>query len=96
MPISRPLVLAAAICLGLGACAGGPPPEPRIVTRAVSVATPVRCRPDLGAEPAYPDTDAALRAAPGLFDRVRLLAAGRLMRIARDAQKTAALARCAG
>lgn len=86
----------AAICVGLAACAGGPAPQPRLVTLTAPVAVPVRCRPDLGVEPAYPDTDAAIRAAPGLYERVRLLVAGRLLRIARDAQKTAALAQCAG
>jgi hypothetical protein len=93
--ISRRL---AALCLfmTLSACAGGPAPEPHIEAVTVPVAVPVRCRPDLGLEPAYPDTEAALRAAPDLYGRVRLLVAGRLLRIARDARKTAALAACAG
>lgn len=46
-----------------------PPPPPR------------SCVPrTLGAAPRYPDTDAALRDAPGAADRYQLLAAGRLMR----------------
>ena len=83
------------LTLGLvSACASAPPP--RIEVRPVAAPIPVRCTPNLGPEPAYPDTDAALQAAPDLFARVRLLVAGRLMRIARDAEKSAALQACAG
>ena len=57
---------------------------------------PVACTPAIGAAPAYPDTDAALKAAPDVFQRVRLLVAGRLERIAREAQLTAALGACEG
>lgn len=90
---------AAALASGLvllGACASSPdgPPGPQM--RTLEVPTAVRCRPDLGPEPDYPDTDAALRAAPDLFARVRLLMAGRLLRIARDQQKSAVLQACAG
>ena len=87
-----PCLIAALI---LGGCASSPP-APRIEIRTVDIPTPVRCRPDLGAEPEFPDTDAALQAAPDLFARVRLLLAGRLMRIARDQQIRAALQACAG
>ena len=71
-----------------------PPPDPKVVTVTVDHPVAVQCRPDIGPEPAYPDTDAALKAAPDLFHRVQLLVAGRLLRIARDGQKTAALAQC--
>ena len=80
----------------LAACASAPPIEQSVQVRTVEIPTPVHCRPDLGPEPAYPDTDAALKAAPDLFARVRLLLAGRLMRIARDQEKSAALQACAG
>lgn len=83
------------VALILGGCASTPAP-PRIETRTVEIPTPVRCRPDLGPAPDYPDTDAALQAAPDLFARVRLLLAGRLLRIARAQQTEAALEACAG
>ena len=83
-------------CAILTGCASTPAPPAAIVTQPVDTPVPVRCAPDLGPEPAYPDTDAALRAAPDLFRRVQLLVAGRLLRIARDAEKSAALAQCAG
>jgi len=85
-------------CLGvlvLAACATTPP-TPRIVTKTVQVAVPVSCKPAIAPAPAYPDTDAALKAAPDVFQRVRLLVAGRLERIAREAELNAALDACAG
>ncbi|MBU1376417.1 MAG: hypothetical protein KKE02_14275 [Alphaproteobacteria bacterium] len=49
-----------------------PPPPP---------AAPKSCVPKgLSAAPRYPDSDAALRAAPGAADRYQLLAAGRILR----------------
>jgi hypothetical protein len=81
--------LLAALPLCACATAGAP-------FRTIEAPVPVTCAPNLGPEPAYPDTDAALAAAPDLYARVRLLVAGRLMRIARDAVKTAALSACAG
>ncbi len=80
----------------LSGCASVPAEAPPVHLRTVEIPTPVRCRPQLGPEPDYPDTDAALRAAPDLFARVRLLLAGRVLRIARDKEKSAALAGCAG
>ncbi|HEY5107207.1 MAG TPA: hypothetical protein VII73_10625 [Caulobacteraceae bacterium] len=76
----------------LAACAGVPG---RGGPRTVSLPTPVACRPAVGPPALYPDTDAALVGAPDLFARVRLLAAGRLLRIARERELTAALAGCA-
>ena len=66
-------------------CAGGGRPEPRIRTVEVQVPVPQPCdaAARLGAPPTYPDADEALRAAPTLFDQVRLLLAGRVLRIAR-------------
>lgn len=49
----------------------------------------------LGDAPAYPDTPEALRAAPNLFERVKLLLAGRELRIAREAAVADALKACA-
>ncbi|MDR3507603.1 MAG: hypothetical protein P4L64_06860 [Caulobacteraceae bacterium] len=83
------------LSLALGACATAPP-DRAVAVRTVEVPVAVRCQPNLGPEPAYPDTDEALKAAPDLFARVRLLLAGRLMRMGRDAEKSAALQACAG
>lgn len=52
-----------------------PPPPP------APAAPPKSCVPKtLLPPPRYPDTDAALRAAPGAADRYQLMAAGRIMR----------------
>jgi hypothetical protein len=63
---------------------------------AFPVDHPAYCHPKLGPEPAYPDTDAALQATPDIFEGVKLLLEGRLERIQRDREKSAALAACAG
>jgi hypothetical protein len=81
--------------LALTACATTPP-APQIVTKTVQVAVPVACKPAIGPAPAYPDTDAALKAAPDVYQRVKLLVAGRLERIAREMELTAALGACEG
>ena len=78
----------------LAACAGAPGGGPAV--RTVTLPTPIACRADVGAPPGYPDTDGALRAAPDLFARVRLLAAGRLLRMVRERELMAALDGCAG
>lgn len=81
--------------LTAGSCAttsGGPPPAPR----EVRVVVPVKCNPQIGPEPVYPDTDAALRAAPSWFERLKMVAAGRVLRIAREGELKAALDACRG
>lgn len=80
------------LCLALAACATDG--RTQIETRVVEVPTPVPCKINLGSEPAYPDTDAAIHAAPNVAERARLYAAGRKMRIARQAEEDAALAKC--
>ncbi|MDB5419475.1 MAG: hypothetical protein JWP50_2894 [Phenylobacterium sp.] len=60
-----------------------PPPVAAPARRTVRMIAPkpVKCVPDdLGAPPAYPDGDAALRDAGGAADRYQLLAAGRILR----------------
>ena len=55
-----------------------PPPTP------APAPTPKSCVPrTLPAPPRYPDSDAALRNAPGAADRYQLLAAGRIVRMER-------------
>jgi len=75
-----------ALCLLLAGCATTAP--------RVDIPTPVACRPNLGPEPAYPDADAALQSAPDIFAQVKLLLEGRLLRIQRDIEKSAALQAC--
>ncbi len=75
--------LALAALLLLTACAHQPS-EPVIRTIEVKVPVAVSCVPNtFPGEPTFPDTDAALRSAPGAADRYQLIAAGRLLRIAR-------------
>ncbi len=83
-----------ALALTLGACATHAPLDPKVEVKPFDIVVAAPCSPDLGPEPVYPDTDAALAAASD-FDYVKLLVAGRLMRIARLAQQSSALAACA-
>lgn len=82
----------------LAACTttGAPRPEPEIRTVEVQVPVPQPCPAGerLGAAPVYPDTDAALGAATDIFERVRLLLAGRELRNARLSAVEDALAAC--
>jgi hypothetical protein len=66
------------------------------VTSIREVPTPLiaTCHPSIAAAEPFPDSDEALRAAPNLFGRVRLLVAGRLLRIARQRELEAALRAC--
>ncbi len=85
----KALVIAAAT-LALAACATTKPtpPEPVVVIQEVKVPVPVPCKvlDAIGPEPTYPDTDAALAAAPNLFARVQLMLQGRLLRMQRLAE----------
>lgn len=87
-----------ALLCNLASCAAGPQirPEPEIRTVTVKVATPVPCPAlaQLGAEPSYPDTDAALQAAPDIRTLAKLYAKGRLMRMQRLAEYGAAKVAC--
>lgn len=79
-----------------------PPPKPPPVLRLPKPAAPPPPAPQvrscvprgLGPPPRYPDTDAALRAAPGAADRYQLLAAGRLLRLQRLEELERAIAGC--
>lgn len=56
-----------------------PPPPPPLPPPPAP--TPRSCVPrSLSPAPRYPDTDGALRAAPGAADRYQLMAAGRILR----------------
>jgi hypothetical protein len=81
--------------LALAACATAKP-EPVVRVVEVKVPIAVSCVPDtLRAEPAYPDTDAALKGAPGAADRYQIIAAGRLLRIQRAAEVEPIIKACA-
>lgn len=85
--------LAATLCLA--ACATpAKPPESVVVTKTVYVPVSTPCKLVTSKRPDFPDTDAAIKAAPNFYERVRLLAAGRLDRIAWDIEQSAALDAC--
>lgn len=90
----KPAVTAAA-CLALAACAStGSQAIP--TPKTVEVVVTEKCKPEMTPAPDYPDTDALLMAAPDLFSRVRLLVAGRVLRVAREHELAAALKACEG
>lgn len=72
------------------------PDEPKIVTREVLVQTPVPCPAlaELGEEPNYPDTDAALAQAPSVGVLAQLYRIGRALRIQRLQEYIAAREAC--
>jgi hypothetical protein len=90
------VILALAAGCGLASCAGAPGGVPRIEVQTVPLPTPTPCAVDPGAPPAFPDTDAAIQAAPDIYGRAKLYAAGRLLRAAWEARLTAALKGCEG
>jgi hypothetical protein len=90
MTSPRNAVLAALVLLA--ACAS--PRERAVSTVEVRVPVAIPCDPKAGPAPAYPDTDQALKEAPGLFERVRLLLAGRELRRAREAELEAGIRGC--
>jgi hypothetical protein len=71
-------------------------PEPVVRTVEVKVATPVPCPAlaALGDEPAYPDTEEAIKNAPSIGELARLYAIGRLMRSQRLSEYVAAKTGC--
>lgn len=85
------------LILGLTACETapkGPAPVDRIETQTVGFPVAVRCGRDPGSRPTYADTPEALRAAPDIFARVKLVLAARAQRMAREAELEAAGVGC--
>lgn len=77
----------------LAGCTTGREPE----IRTVEVKTPVAvsCVPkNLGPEPVYPDTDKAIRDTAGADEMLKLLAAGRLLRVQRAKETEPVIAGC--
>lgn len=91
LPLSITFALIAA-AIWLAGCAGDPKPAP--IPREVMVPVSVPCVVDPGREPDYPDTDAALAAAPDVASGVKLLMAGRILRMAREGEWKAAASGC--
>lgn len=72
-----------------------PIPRERAETRPAPLPMLRSCVPrNLPVSPAYPDTDAALRASAGAADRYQLLAAGRLLRQQRLSDLERIIERC--
>jgi len=88
----------AASALALAGChsAGDVDVEPvvRTVEVKVPVAVPCKALGQLGAEPVYPDSAGALQTAVDIFEQVKLLLAGRKMRIQRLDEYVAARTAC--
>lgn len=80
--------------LALAAC-NTTQPRVEIRTVEVKVPVPVACVIDV-ADPIYSDSNEALTTAPDLFERVKLLLAGREERDAHDAVERAARSGCSG
>lgn len=84
--------------LTAGSCATTREPQVRPVE--VRVPVPVPCVVNIGPEPTYADNDDALRRRDGeapeahVIRTFPLLVAGRLQRIGRDREKSAAIAAC--
>lgn len=90
------LILISTLALPLlAACGHAPAPRIETHTVTVQVPVPVPCAVDVP-DPIYSDTDEALRNAPDLFERVKLLLAGRVERDAHDQTEKAARAACNG
>jgi hypothetical protein len=85
-----------ALCASLAACSTTKQLEPRVVTQEVLVPVATPCVPDKydRTRPDYPDSNAALRAAPDAAARYQLLWAGRGLRAAREAENEAVIAGC--
>ena len=81
------------VAVSCAACAHqGVPP---VVVKSASIPVVVRCPAGVSPAPAYPDTEQALAGAADVFAGVQLLLAGRLLRIAREAELEAAVRACA-
>lgn len=91
----KPVVIAAAVAgwtlLTAGSCATTQGP---VQAQRVEVPVPVKCAADPGPDPTFADTPQALGAAGDLFERTKLLLAGRLQRDSRIAELKAANTGC--
>lgn len=89
------IAAAVTMTLLLAGCATPRPPEPVVRTVTVNIPVPAPCVPaTLTPAPEYPDTDSALRQAADAAERYLLVAAGRLLRIARLTELETVVAAC--
>lgn len=90
------IALAAALVAGCSPkpTIDGPSVAVQTVETKVPVVVPCKALNGLGAEPAYPDSNAALQAALDIYEQTRLLLAGRSMRIQRLDEYATARAAC--
>lgn len=88
------LAVLAVAGLLLSGCAHQAGPEAKVTTTVREVPVPVPCKADIGPDPAYPDTDAALNGVTDVFEGVKILKAGRTLRIARLSELADALKGC--
>lgn len=84
-----------AIIALLGGCATDGCPEPGVEVHETRIPVAQPCDAKVSAKPTYPDTDAAITAAPNVAERARLYAAGRKLRQAREDELQAAVDGCA-
>ena len=92
---SLAMIVAAVIFIMLAGCASaGQVAEPVVQTVKVEVPVAVKCSADPGPASPFADTPDAIKAAADIFERVKLLLAGRDQRDARLAVVTAANQGC--
>jgi predicted component of type VI protein secretion system len=89
-------ILALGAFMLLCACETTQRPEPEIRTVTVKVATPIPCPAlaDLGPEPEYADSDAAIAVTEDIGELAKLYVVGRLQRLQRLAEYSAAAVAC--
>ena len=87
-------LIAAVICLSIILFGCGAAPPERVVPQTANVPVPVHCKTTVETKVVYPDTDDALRTAANIFDRTKLLVAGRDIRTARILELETALKGC--
>lgn len=78
----------------VGACAAVPEPPRNVVVQPSDVPVTVPCSADPGPAPVFPDAPAAVAAASNIFERAKLYASGRQVRLAWEARLEAANAGC--
>lgn len=87
------LYMSLATCSLLAACATDQGPA-KVAVQRVAVPVAAKCAVDPGPDPAFADTPEAIRQAADIFERVKLLLAGRAQRDARINELKAASAGC--